>query len=477
MSDEIKNQDEVMEASAPVANKGVVTPDKDPVPKAIASVDKAGDSTKKSKKRKGDSDKGDKTAPEQGNVKLNAMNMNAMNMMASYKEEIEDMTKMEALRKIIEELKGFSREDIQSLINEMDMNKDKKKDDEEDEDEKSESKADLLKKVAEHFKLEDESVVKESLTAIYEASKEDDEDEEEDEDMKELHDKGKKKDDEEDEDEMSEASAVNAMNMKKGDDDEEEEEDEDEKSESYDMSDDIDALVQGEDLSEEFQNKARVVFEAAVSAKVKDIKEDLESEKRDEVVAISEEIKNELVEKVDSFLSYVAEEWVKDNELAIERGLKSELTENFISGLKALFEDHYVEVPDDKLDVVDELASKIEDVEAKLNEEVSKNIDLTSERDELLRNQVVAEVSSDLTSSEVEKLTKLIEDLDQDENFESNVQTIKESYFSTEKSTLQLDEQVVSDSEQSASTEDKILDPSMAAYTAALGKVDPNKYS
>ena len=477
MSDEIKNQDEVMEASAPVANKGVVTPDKDPVPKSIASVDKAGDSTKKSKKRKGDSDKGDKTAPEQGNVKLNAMNMNAMNMMASYKEEIEDMTKMEALRKIIEELKGFSREDIQSLINEMDMNKDKKKDDEEDEDEKSESKADLLKKVAEHFKLEDESVVKESLTAIYEASKEDDEDEEEDEDMKELHDKGKKKDDEEDEDEMSEASAVNAMNMKKGDDDEEEEEDEDEKSESYDMSDDIDALVQGEDLSEEFQNKARVVFEAAVSAKVKDIKEDLESQKRDEVASISEEIKDELVEKVDSFLSYVAEEWVKDNELAIERGLKSELTENFISGLKALFEDHYVEVPDDKLDVVDELASKIEDVEAKLNEEVSKNIDLTSERDELVRNQVVAEVSSDLTSSEVEKLTKLIEDLDQDENFESNVQTIKESYFSTEKSTLQLDEQVVSDSEQSASTEDKILDPSMAAYTAALGKVDPNKYS
>ena len=468
MSDEIKNQDEVMEASAPVANKGVVTPDKDPVPKAIASVDKAGDSTKKSKKRKGDSDKGDKTAPEQGNVKLNAMNMNAMNMMASYKEEIEDMTKMEALRKIIEELKGFSREDIQSLINEMDMNKDKKKDDEEDEDEKSESKADLLKKVAEHFKLEDESVVKESLTAIYEASKEDDEDEEEDEDMKELHDKGKKKDDEEDEDEMSEASP-----MKKDD----EEEDEDEKSESYDMSDDIDALVEGEDLSEEFQNKARVVFEAAVSAKVKDIKEDLESQKRDEVASISEEIKDELVEKVDSFLSYVAEEWVKDNELAIERGLKSELTENFISGLKALFEDHYVEVPDDKLDVVDELASKIEEVEAKLNEEVSKNIDLSQERDELVRNKVVSEVSKDLTESEVEKLSKLIEDLDQDEDFESNVQTIKESYFSDSKEKLQLDEQVVSDSEQNTSTEDKILDPSMAAYSAAIGKLDPNKYN
>ena len=290
------------------------------------------------------------------------------------------MTKMEALRKIIEELKGLDKDDIQSLVNEM-----MKKDDEEDEDDE-------------------------------------------------------------------------------------------EKSESYDMSDDIDALVGGEDLSEEFKSKAKVVFEAALSAKVSEIKEELESQKRDEIVEASNEIKDELVEKVDSFLGYVAEEWVKDNELAIERGLKSELTENFITGLKALFEDHYVEVPDDKLDVVDELASKIEDVEAKLNEEVSKNIDLTSERDELVRNKVVSEVSSDLTTSEVEKLTKLIEDLDADDEFESNVKTIKESYFSGEKSKLQLDEEVVSDSDENTSTEDKILDPSMAAYSAAIGKVDPNTY-
>jgi len=210
---------------------------------------------------------------------------------------------------------------------------------------------------------------------------------------------------------------------------------------------------------------------------VKDIKEELESQKREEVVAISEEIKDELVTKVDSFLGYVAEEWVKENELAIERGLKSELTENFIQGLKSLFEDHYVEVPDDKLDVVDELASKIEEVEAKLNEEVSKNIDLSQERDELVRTQVVSEVSSDLTTSEVEKLTKLIEDLDQDEDFAQNVQTIKESYFSDSKEKLQLDEEVVSDSDENTSTEDKVLNPSMAAYSAALGKIDPNKYS
>lgn len=445
MSDEIKNQDEVTEASAPVANKGVVAPEKDPEKGSVASVDKAADATKPSKKRKGDKDQ--KDAPQK--------------LSASYKEDtdseedvvVEDLTKMEALRKIIEELKGFDREDIQSLVNEM-MKKDDEEDDE-DEDEKSEStKADLLKKIAEHFKSEDEEVVKESLTAILEASKEDDEEDEDEEDVKEAK--------------KTEASH--------SDDDDEEDEDDEEKSESYDMSDDIEALVGGEDLSEEFKNKAKTVFEAAVSAKVRDIKEELESQKRDEIVEASNEIKDELTNKVDSFLGYVAEEWVKDNELAIERGLKSELTENFIQGLKGLFEDHYVEVPDDKLDVVDELASKIEEVEAKLNEEVSKNIDLTSERDELVRNKVVGQVSKDLTESEIEKLTRLIEDIDQDEDFESNVQTIKESYFSGEKSKLQLDEEVVSDSDENTSTEEKILDPSMAAYSAALGKVDPNKY-
>ena len=451
MSDEIKNQDEVTEASMakpPVANKGVVAPDKDPVPKSLASVDKASDSTKPSKKRKGDQDK--KDAPQK--------------LSASYDEEteneedvvVEDLTKMEALRKIIEELKGFDKEDIQSLVNEM-MKKDDEEDEDEDEDEKSEStKADLLKKIAEHFKSEDEEVVKESLSAILEASKKDD-------------------DEDEDEEEMDEATKKEASHG--DDDDEDEDEDDEEKSESYDMSDDIEALVGGEDLSEEFKTKAKTVFEAAVSAKVRDIKEELESQKRDEIVEASNEIKEELVNKVDSFLGYVAEEWVKDNELAIERGLKSELTENFIQGLKALFEDHYVEVPDDKLDVVDELASKIEEVEAKLNEEVSKNIDLSQERDALVRDKVVSEMSSDLTSSEVEKLTKLIEDLDQDEDFESNVKTIKESYFSGSKETLQLDEEVVSDSDENASTEDKILDPSMAAYSAAIGKVDPKKYS
>ena len=176
MSEDIKNQDEVTEASAPVANKGVVTPDKDPEPKSIASIDKAADSTKPSKKRKGDNDK--KDAPQ----KLSA-GYHGEESESDEEIVVEDMTKMEALRKIIEELKGLDKEDIQSLVIEMEMDKKKKDDDEDEDDEKSESKANLLKKVAEHFKSEDEEVVKESLTAILEAShgdKDDDDDEDED---------------------------------------------------------------------------------------------------------------------------------------------------------------------------------------------------------------------------------------------------------------------------------------------------------
>ena len=242
------------------------------------------------------------------------------------------------------------------------------------------------------------------------------------------------------------------------------------------MSDDIEALISGEDeLSEEFQNKAKVVFEAAVSAKVNQIREELEKESLERVVETTGEIKEELVTKVDSFLSYVAEEWVKDNELAIERGLKSELTENFITGLKDLFEDHYVEVPSDKLDVVDELAGKVEEVEQRLNEEVSKNIDLTASNEELVKDKVVREVSQDLTEQEVEKLGKLIEDIDFNDEFESNVKTIKESYFdNSAKETVQLDEQMVaSEGEESGSTDDKIVDPTMAAYSAAIKRVNP----
>ena len=436
---DIQNQEtEVVEGAAVPQAKGAVTPDPDAPKKAVAAVDKAGDATKPSKKRKGDQEGGDKSAPKQEEVE-------------SESEEVvaEDMTKMETLRAMIEQLKGLEKDEIKSLYAEMvKKEEDEDEEDEDDEEEVDEStKADLLRKIAEHFKTEDEDSVKEAYASITEKKEEVEDDEDDSEDDDESDD---------DEDEVKEKTKKEEVEI--------------------DMSDDIEALISGEDdLSEEFQNKAKVVFEAAVSAKVKEVQEELEKDSLEKVVEATAEIKEELVSKVDSFLSYVAEEWVKDNELAIERGLKSELTENFITGLKDLFEDHYVEVPSDKLDVVDELAGKIEEVEQRLNEEVSKNIDLTEQNESLVRNKVVREVSQDLTEQEVEKLGKLIEDIDFNDEFESNVKTIKESYFdNSAKETVQLDEQVVaSEGEESGSTDDKIVDPTMAAYSAAIKRVNP----
>ena len=382
--------------------------------------------------------KGDKAAPKQEEVESDSDEV-----------VVEDLTKMEALRAIIEELKGLEKDEIKSLYAEMVKKEEDEDDEDEDDDEEVDesTKADLLRKIAEHFKTEDEDTVKEAYAAITEKKEEVEDDEDDSEDDDESDD---------DEDEVKEKTKKEEVEI--------------------DMSDDIEALISGEDeLSEEFQNKAKVVFEAAVSAKVNQIREELEKESLERVVETTGEIKEELVTKVDSFLSYVAEEWVKDNELAIERGLKSELTENFITGLKDLFEDHYVEVPSDKLDVVDELAGKVEEVEQRLNEEVSKNIDLTASNEELVKDKVVREVSQDLTEQEVEKLGKLIEDIDFNDEFESNVKTIKESYFdNSAKETVQLDEQMVaSEGEESGSTDDKIVDPTMAAYSAAIKRVNP----
>ncbi len=438
MSDQDINQEtEVVEGAAVPQAKGAVTPDPDAPKKAVAAVDKAGDATKPSKKRKGDQEGGDKSAPKQEEVESDSEEVVA-----------EDMTKMETLRAMIEQLKGLEKDEIKSLYAEMvKKEEDEDEEDEDDEEEVDEStKADLLRKIAEHFKTEDEDSVKEAYASITEKKEEVEDDEDDSDD-----------DESDDEDEVEEKTKKEEVEV--------------------DMSADIEALISGEDdLSEEFQNKAKVVFEAAVSAKVREVQEELEKDSLEKVVEATAEIKEELVSKVDSFLSYVAEEWVKDNELAIERGLKSELTENFITGLKDLFEDHYVEVPSDKLDVVDELAGKIEEVEQRLNEEVSKNIDLTEQNESLVRNKVVREVSQDLTEQEVEKLGKLIEDIDFNDEFEDNVKTIKESYFdNSQQEKVELDEQVVaSEGEESGATEiQENLDPTMAAYTAAIKRVNP----
>ena len=241
-----------------------------------------------------------------------------------------------------------------------------------------------------------------------------------------------------------------------------------------DMTDDIEALVADEDLSEEFKTKAKTIFEAAVATKVKEQITKIEEQYAEDTKETIEEIKEDLTEKVDSYLNYVAENWVKENELAIERGLKTELTEDFINGLKKLFEEHYVEVPEDKFDVVEELAGRLDSNEDKLNEEVAQNISLSQDIEELQREKIIREASNDLADSELEKLKELTEDVDyeDEEKFKEKVSTLKEAYFKSEKLEAVSDDTNVASSDTDPLSTDEVQnnDPSMTKYTAAISK-------
>ncbi len=203
-----------------------------------------------------------------------------------------------------------------------------------------------------------------------------------------------------------------------------------------DVKEDVDALMSGEDLSEEFKTKAATVFEAAIKSKLRSeidrIHEEVSSEKETE----QETFKEELTEKVDTYLNYVVEEWTKENELAIERGLKGEIAEDFISGLKQLFEDHYIDVPDEKYDVLEAQSEKIAELEDKLNTSIQKNVEMTEDNSLLVREQVFTEVSEDLAQTEIEKFKGLVEDVDftDEESFREKLSTLKESYFPKVKS-------------------------------------------
>ena len=238
---------------------------------------------------------------------------------------------------------------------------------------------------------------------------------------------------------------------------------------SIDVTDDVNALVEGEDLSEEFTAKATVVFEAAVKSKLRGEVERLDLEKTQEVAEEVETFKNELTEKVDSYLDYVVKEWMQENELAIDRGLKGEIAEDFITGLKALFEEHYIDVPDEKYDILEGQAQKIEDLEAKLNETIEKMTDMNKEKSTLVREQVIAKVSTDLAETEKEKFEGLVEDVEfaDEESFTAKLNTLKENYFPKSVATQTLEEEV--------ETENQEVDVSgaMAAYMSAIQKSKP----
>jgi hypothetical protein len=204
-----------------------------------------------------------------------------------------------------------------------------------------------------------------------------------------------------------------------------------EKIKNISVKEDVEALVDGEDLSEEFKEKAATIFEAAVKSKIRSEVERMENEYQDTKEQEMDTFKEELTEKVDTYLNYVVEEWTKENELAIERGLKGEIAEDFISGLKQLFEDHYIDVPDEKYDVLEAQSDKISELEDKWNETIQRNVDLNNSKNTLVREQVISEVSEDLADTEIEKFKDLTKDVEfsDEESFRDKLDVLKESYF------------------------------------------------
>ena len=260
-------------------------------------------------------------------------------------------------------------------------------------------------------------------------------------------------DEDEDEDEMDEVKKEAIENRVK----------------EIDVAEHVEALVNGEgDLSEEFKRKAATVFEAAVKSKIRTEIGRLEDEYEEKLKGNVQTATDEMTNKVDTYLNYVTEEWMKENELAVERGLKGEIAEDFISGLKQLFEDHYIDIPDEKYDVLEAQSEKISELEGKLSETIEKSVSLKDNNAKLVREQVISEVSDDLADTEIEKFRSLIDDVDysEEESFREKLDTLKESYFpktSTETT------ETVNDVE-TGTAQDIDLTPSMDAYMSAIGR-------
>ncbi len=238
---------------------------------------------------------------------------------------------------------------------------------------------------------------------------------------------------------------------------------------SISVKEDVDALVEGEDLSEEFKQKASTIFEAAVKSKIRPEVERIELEKTQEIAEEHETFKTELAEKVDGYLDYVVKEWMTENELAIERGLKGEIAEDFITGLKALFEEHYIDVPDEKYDILESQAQKIEELEGKLNETIGKLTEKKQSEDSLVREAVIKEVSSDLAETQSEKFASLVEDVEftDKDSFVEKLNTLKENYFPKSTPSQSLTE------ESGVETQEIDMSNAMAAYTSAIKRSAP----
>ena len=237
------------------------------------------------------------------------------------------------------------------------------------------------------------------------------------------------------------------------------------------VKEDVEALLNGEELSEEFKQKAETIFEAAVMTRVKAEVSRLEEEFESKLQEATEKNKEGLVEQVDGYLGYIAEQWIAQNEIALERGMKSEILESFVTGMKSLFEEHYIEVPEERYDVLAEMEETVASLEEKLNEQLASNVELTKQIAESKRAEIIRTIGDGLSATETEKFQGLAEELSYEdvETFTKKVQTIRENYFTT-KAAAEVKSVVTDAPVENLTEEVKISDPKMSAYLNALAK-------
>ena len=237
-----------------------------------------------------------------------------------------------------------------------------------------------------------------------------------------------------------------------------------------DVEEDINALIAGEELSEEFQERARTIFETAIKSKVSEIKEELKSQHEESLVEEVVAIKEELTTRLDSYLEYVTDEWIQDNALAVEQGLKTEMTESFLTGMKSLFEEHYVTIPEEKYDVLESMVDKLDEMENKLNEQISKNVALNKRLSESTADVILADVSEGLAVSQKEKLASLAENVefDSEETYREKLVKLRESYFPTNPSTQRNNSETISEGTEAPQAAPSGL---MEAYLSTLNRV------
>jgi hypothetical protein len=269
---------------------------------------------------------------------------------------------------------------------------------------------------------------------------------------------------------------------KKSEKEDEDDEEEEMKEEKYSMKEDLDALFHGENLSEDFMNKAAVIFEAAVNAKAQEIEEQIQEQYAEILEQVSEQLKEEMTEKVDDYLNYVVEEWVKENELAIESGLRSELTEDFIAGLRNLFVEHYIDIPEEKVSVVEEMTAHVVELENKLNEQIAATIEINKNLNEYKKMEAIYDICEGLTATQIEKLKSLSEGIEftSIEDFVDGLKTLRENYFpaavSSKSNNVRLDEEtdVVEQAQSLAEQKQKEnktgADPIMDAYVKSISR-------